>query len=310
MRVGEVPSAALAGRLSRQGLRLDTGAFSVELRIEHPEVADAFAALYADHRFEDDPGIDDFRLRIAPTTLWRRLFRPQLQAYIDGEKPFQPMPARAGIAMLESALNWCVAVNVCRYLVVHSAAVERGGRAIMLPGPTGSGKSTLCAAMAARGWRLLSDEFAILRPGDIRLLPNPRPMSLKNDAIALMADFAPEFQVGALCEGTNKGTVAFLRPPREAVERAKETAAPGLAVVPRFRAGEPARLEPMRKAEAFSWFVDNSVNYFAMLRTGFETLADTIEACACYRLTYHDLDEALGLLGRAHAEAAEPGRAA
>jgi predicted ATPase len=30
---------------------------------------------------------------------------------------------------------------------------------VILPAPPGSGKSTLCAALVTRGWRLLSDEL-------------------------------------------------------------------------------------------------------------------------------------------------------
>jgi hypothetical protein len=42
--------------------------------------------------------------------------------------------------------------------------LERGGRALLLPAPSGSGKSTLCAGLAFNGWRLLSDELALLDP--------------------------------------------------------------------------------------------------------------------------------------------------
>jgi hypothetical protein len=40
----------------------------------------------------------------------------------------------------------------------------------------------------------------------------------------------------------------------------------------------------------------NAFNYRIMGAQGFETLADTIDACGCYELVYSDLDEAIAAL--------------
>lgn len=45
----------------------------------------------------------------------------------------------------------------------------------MLVGTTGAGKSTLCAALCADGWRLLSDEMALIEPDTGRLRGMGRP---------------------------------------------------------------------------------------------------------------------------------------
>ena len=70
---------------------------------------------------------------------------------------------------------------------MHAAVFERDSSAVVLPGPSGVGKSTLCAALVARGWRLLSDEVAMIRPQDGLLQPYPRPISLKNESIEMIA---------------------------------------------------------------------------------------------------------------------------
>ncbi|MFX9020101.1 hypothetical protein ABTN35_21005, partial [Acinetobacter baumannii] len=43
-------------------------------------------------------------------------------------------------------------------LPLHAACVARDGRALALAGPSGRGKSTLAAALAASGWTALTDD--------------------------------------------------------------------------------------------------------------------------------------------------------
>jgi len=198
--------------------------------------------------------------------------------------------------MLEWSLNWCAATQAHQYLMFHSAVVERGGRALLLPGSTGSGKSTLCAALVERGWRLLSDEFALIRPGDGRLAPWPRPVSLKGAAIDLIASRAPAWPVGRRIPDTDKGTIAYLRPPAESVRRAREPAVPAWVVFPTWSQGQATQLAAVPRAGAFFRLAENSLNYEMLGFRGFETLARLVEAAPACDLVYGDLDQALALL--------------
>ena len=61
---------------------------------------------------------------------------------------------------------------------VHAGAVGWKGRAILLPGYSGTGKTTLTAALVRAGATLFSDEFAVLdRRG--RVHPYPLPLRVK-----------------------------------------------------------------------------------------------------------------------------------
>ena len=302
MLIGDIPRTDLAHRLRNEGLHLDTGAFTTHLQIELPELVDEFAAMYAQYPVDDPPEIDDFRVRIAAPSLLRRFVRPQAQAWIDGDDLIEPMQRDHAYPALESSLNLCVATNDLNPLVIHSAVLERDGRALIMPAPSGSGKSTLCATLAWRGWRLLSDEMAVFCLEDGRLRPNPRPVSLKNRAVDIVAAFEPRARFTRVYEGTNKGDIAFMEPPPGAVARAKEKADPGLVVVPTYIAGAPATLREMGKSEAFRWLVDNALNYSSMLRTGFDTLTGVVERCGLYLLRYSNLDEAIDLIDRLHRE--------
>jgi hypothetical protein len=63
---------------------------------------------------------------------------------------------------------------------LQAAAVETAAGAVVLAGPTRSGKSTLAAAALGRGWRVLSDDLTCIRPGSPSMvLPGPAALRLR-----------------------------------------------------------------------------------------------------------------------------------
>lgn len=287
-------------RLRGSGIHLNTGAFTAHVHIEIDALVDEFADLYADYPLVEPPGMDDFHIRVGAPSLLRRVIRPQVVNWIDGEQLVEPLPIEQALPCLESALNMAVAYLDVAPLVVHSAVLERDGRALVMPAPSGSGKSTLCAALAWRGWRLLSDEIAVFCFETGRLLANPRPVSLKNRAVDVIRAYEPRARFSRVYRGTNKGDIAYMQAPPDAVARMHESAGPGLLVAPVFRAGAPATVRRMERAEGFRWLTDNAVNYASMLRHGFDTFTGFVEQSGLYALTYSDIDEAIATIGGLH----------
>lgn len=291
-RLAADPDQALRAQVRAAGVRLRLAGLCVNLRTDVPPVIDLFLDMYRGHRLEAGAGTDDFRVHLTYANPARRFIRRKTQVFIDGEAPFQPMPHRLAYVSIEGALNQCVSDTSSR-VVLHAAVVERGGVAAILPAPSGSGKSTLCAALVTRGWRLLSDELAVLRPADRRLQPVARPISLKNESIELIRQWAPNGHFSPVFTGTIRGDIAFLRPPAESVARAAETVAPSLIVSPTYQADVPVTLEPLGKSETFRLLADNCMNYHTTQRFGFDTIAGLVESCAAYRLWFGTLAQAV-----------------
>lgn len=301
MLVQDLAPADLGRRLRTSGIHLDTGAFTTHLHIEVPHLVAEFAQAYARYRLDEPPAIDDFRVRLASPSLLRRYFRPQVQHWVDGVDMMEPLPLDHAFPFLESALNLAIASDDLAPLIVHSAMLERDGRALVMPAPSGSGKSTLCAALAWRGWRLMSDEVTVFCFESGGLRANPRPVSLKNHAVDVIAAFEPRARFTRLYRNTQKGELAYMLPPDEAVARAGEGAAPGLLIAPVYRAGAPSSLTRIDRVQGLRWLIDNSVNYSSMLRTGFDILTRFVDRSRLYTLTYSDLDDAIALIDRLHA---------
>lgn len=292
--IAGVAEDELLRRAAGPGIPFQMGPFTVSLQSRLPAVLHAFQQLYAAHAC---PAADfiDFHLQVERVAGPRRWLRSQVQFWFDGSRPFKPLPLDQGFAMFEWGLNWCIANHAHQYLLLHAAVLEKNGRALVMPGPPGAGKSTLCAALATRGWRLFSDELGLVSLHNGMLVALARPVNLKNASIDIMQRFAPHAVFGPLARDTVKGTVAHMRPSEDCVVRMAEPARPGWVVVPRYQSGVEADLQPQGRARSFMTLAENAFNYHLLGTAGFDALADLVDHSECYSFTYSRLEDAIRL---------------
>lgn len=303
-------SAALADdvwrRLDGDGLRFRSGPFSVRLRGGTRALADQLALLYPHMQpLDGDAGLPtDFHLQLARPWSARRWLRPQVRLLTDQELPYEPFPLSHALPLLEWGTNWCIAMQAHQYLMLHAAVVEKDGRALVMPALPGSGKSTLCAALMLRGWRLLSDEFGLIRPDDpdLAVHPLPKPIALKNASIGAIGAFAPEAVFGPTFANTRKGDVAHLRPSDASHRRVAETARPHRFLFVQYRAGAATQLEELSAGWTFLKVSTNSFNYRLQGAAGFRAVAQLARSCPSHALHYSDLDQAVAAVETLWAE--------
>lgn len=293
MLIGELDAVELGRRLRGGGLALYLYPFTVRAFTPFNALASNLQQMYASFPLAETD-FADFHV----TVRRRRWFRPQAVFELDGYRPFFPLPAEQAFVGFEWGLNWCIAHYAHDYLMLHAAVLERDGRALILPGAPGSGKSTLAAGLLCAGWRLLSDELTLLRLSDGAVQGLARPISLKNDSIQLVRQRSPDAVLSPVTKDTTKGAVCHLAPPASAIERADETAPPRWFVFPKFERGNETRIEPLGQAQAMMAAVDSALNYSVLGATAFDLLADTMDCCRPYSLTFDSLDEALLALDR------------
>jgi HprK-related kinase A len=290
--LGQIDPESLARQLDR-GLTLTTGPFRFRIRSRQRGVRSGLRRLYADFPVEPDGGFRDFHVELRAARGPRRWLRPQVNFYLDGHAPFKPLPAVQAFAMLEWGMNWCIAGRAHYYLLLHAAVLERRGRAVILPGDPGAGKSTLTAALMLSGWRLLSDEITVIDRDDGLVVPMARPVSLKNRSIEIIRALDRQAVIGDIALDTHKGTVAHLRPSADSVARMAQKARPAHIVFPRWKASAETSLRPRAKADAFMHNATHAFNYSLLGRLGFELNAALIDACGCWDFEYSRLDDAL-----------------
>lgn len=292
-RLGALSLSELRAHLRAGRIAIQTGPVSWRLRCALPDVASALHGLYRDHPCHLDPEFADFHVALRTPRNLRRWLRPQVQFWIDDQAPFEPLPRDQAPAMLEWGLNWSLAASAHQWLTLHAASLERDGKVVILPAPPGSGKSTLCAALALRGWRLLSDELTLIEPESLDALALARPVNLKNASIDLIRQFEPTARWAPEAYDTQKGRVCHLAPPPEAVARMHEPGRPRWIVFPRYVAGAAPLLSPRSKVATFTHFAENAFNYSILGELGFDTVARLVDRSDCYDFRYSRLEDAL-----------------
>ena len=287
-----VRQLAVSGK-SSAGIRVDLGPFAFRLRTDQSDFLATFRDFYAEFPVLAAEALVDFYIDLSAPANYRRWLRPQVLITLNGAQPFQPFERSYAMLLFEWGLNWCIARHAEQNLMLHAAVLAKHDKALILPAPPGSGKSTLCAALAQSGWRFLSDEFCIVRPLDGQILPIPRPTPLKNQSIELIKTFAPQVFIGPLFPNTRKGTIGHLRAPADSVAKIKNTASPAWVMFPSYQAGAKVNLVPFGKCNAFMKLANNSFNYQVQAEEGFKLIADIVDTTACYKLVYSDLLEAI-----------------
>ena len=297
MRFGELSAESLLKRLSTEGIGIDFGAARSRVRTSLPPVAEMIRIVYGGYQADDPRGMFDVSVNLRRVRGWRGLVHSQCELVCDGIRELDPFRLDTPLPLLEWGTNYAIATRLFCYLLLHAGVVERGGRAIVMPAMPGSGKSTLTAALTLRGFRLLSDEFGVVRLGDARLLRMLRPLALKNESIDVIQRFEPTAVIGPRFPKTHKGTVAHLAPQALHVDARHEAANPALVVFPRFDPSASVDLEPVKKPRAFARLAVNSFNYHALGPDAFDALGQLVHESSCWQLRYGDLDGAIKAIG-------------
>lgn len=291
-------------QISGDGIRFAIGPFNIALQSNIKPLSHNIYNLYQKNALVPEDQFIDYHVRVSTPSTIRRFIKPQVKFELDGTSPFKPLPLDQSCAFFEWGLNWTIAQHAMQYLIVHCAVLEKDGRAVILPGMPGAGKSTLCAALAHHGWRLLSDEQALISTASGVISPLARPICLKNESIDIIKNYCPKAQFGALVKNTAKGDITHVKAPSDAIEKIEQPASPCLIVFPQFEATPSSLfLNPLSQGVAMIEMINHCFNYTVLGENGFNTLKNMVAKSRCYELRYHYLDDAISVLDELHQQA-------
>jgi hypothetical protein len=182
------------------------------------------------------------------------------RVYVGARRRVRTRDLGHALAVLESELRQSVAARSTSRTFVHAGVVGWRGRAIVIPGRSRSGKTTLVAALIAAGASYLSDEFAVLDARG-RVHPFAKPLSIRGAFgcdVHVRRPSAEELGGQSASAPLPVGLVV-LAAHRPGARWEPSRLTPGQAVIEMLAHTVPARLRPAESLEALGRAVARAV---------------------------------------------------
>ena len=187
------------------------------------------------------------------------------------------------VPCLEAEITQFLVRTLSNRVLLHAACVTRGGRAVVMPGESGRGKTTLSATLVRRGCGYLSEELTLVDLSSRTITPFPKAFSLKPPSFGLLEGLVPD-PAGAGSEPIWHLDPEDLRPGSVATEAAPVD----WVVFPFFEAGTDLRLEALTPGETTLGLFENMVNVARHKAAGLDVLIAIAMNAAGYRLRFAD----------------------
>jgi hypothetical protein len=91
-------------------------------------------------------------------------------------------------ALVNEIIYQCITDNDVGH-AIHAAAIHSGGQGVLIPGNSGSGKSTFVTWLTTLGCNYLTDELVILAGEEHRIHPFTRPISIRAGSAAALSPY-------------------------------------------------------------------------------------------------------------------------
>lgn len=202
------------------------------------------------------------------------------------------------LAPVVKSLVWITAVNRHEFLLdIHAGVVGNDAACLLLPGAPGSGKSTLTAALVHAGYRLYSDEVALLADGTFDVFPVPLAICVKLSGLEALAGRFPQLRELPHHVRADGKRVIYLPPSRSWLPPAAVPCPVAALVFPTYAPGADTRLLRLPAFEALGKLLDECLVLRQRLDFGrVERLVTWIGSTPAYRLDHASLDAAVELV--------------
>lgn len=181
------------------------------------------------------------------------------------------------------------------YVLIHSGAVSTpAGQGVLIPGPSGTGKSSLVAGLVRGGFSYYSDEAAAIDPIGRLLHPYPKAITLKSTAVP---DEYPDLET--LHIDDRVGNRWYIDPTSVRPDIIGSPCPVGFIFVSRYSPGTSGSIEEVSAAEAASTLGHSVMNIGRYRSRVLPLLAGLAQQARCYSMVSGNLRDAVAMITEA-----------
>ncbi len=218
----------------------------IGIRVSSPEIMDRIEGVLPPHvKPARGPRVGGLYSLIARGTKVGSNIRRFNILYAGPRRLARTKDTDEALEALEGHLQIYVAEHARRRVFVHAGVVGWRGRAIVIPGRTMTGKSTLVKALVEAGATYYSDEYAVLDKRG-RVHPYPKPLSMRQNGGGRPRKIHPEALGGRTGFRPLPVGLVVATSYRPGVRWRPRPLSPGRAVMELLAHTVPARRDPER----------------------------------------------------------------
>ncbi|SEW11473.1 Coenzyme PQQ synthesis protein D (PqqD) [Cognatiyoonia koreensis] len=230
------------------------------------------------------------------TNVGNNIYRCQLR---DPAEPARRWDAVNAVCEMIVALAWEQIEANPSWLCLHCAAVEIDGRLVLFPNRRRSGKSTLTAVLAHRGYRVFTDDFLPVQidsNGYMNGFANGIAMRIRQP---LPAEFSETFQEWAIRTTVTANKQYAYLSPKTLAARGETLPIGAIVVLDRTDTYDLAELSPVSEADVLDDLVTQ--NFARITHSGriLQASYGVARSAQRFRLTYSSAEAAADQLERA-----------
>ena len=223
----------------------------------------------------------------------------------DGYRIFAPgVPAAEGILFqhLISVLTQTVLQSAYRtsnfLIAVHAAVLSLGKRCVIFSGHSGTGKSTLAAALIKNGFTYFTDEVAIVDRVSHHVLPAPVSLRIKENGCDVVGAMFPQIYRSALHMQLDGSKLRYLPPSAGSfVKDVGDSSLAGWLVFPRYAPQEETSLEPISRIDAMARLQSTGYDVGRLLdRQKVTEILAWLKTVDCFEMKVNQLDETVTII--------------
>jgi hypothetical protein len=213
--------------------------------------------------------------------------------HFDGDRYTETNRPSNALRMLCWHVNGQVVAHRGDHLLLHAAAAEHDGRALLIPATMESGKTTLVAGLTRAGLRYLTDEAVAVDPSANLVHPYAKPLSVDPGSWEVLAALRPDVPQTLEPYLATQWQVPALSIRADAVGR---PCPPAWLVTTSYQSGARTALTPLSPSEAVIAVARNTFHFDQDARRHLATIGALVARCQRYRLVVSDLDRACELV--------------